>query len=434
MRLVFSEKNDTLVGNQGAPGSHYLLPPPIATTYCQNGPTLMITQCPKCLTSFRATDAQLTIAGGSVRCGSCLHVFNAAAQTLAATVSEPASIAPTPSHHPDDGAFDRIFEGELEQRPQATDSWTPPLEPVADLDNRDAMQLDATEDNQHYIASSVSGVEDDFEFDDLAEDLSTSPVAQEYALESTQPEEIFSEGFLDLSYPPPDTAPPPSDDADDLEQETLAVAGPAVAQSEESAAQEFHFDNETMVAGERIGQPTSDYIANIEPVPVEIAQQQTRNPWISRSWLAAIVLALLTLLAQAVYFNLDTLARGDSRAALIRVCAALGCAVPSQLDVSQIHSSKLMVRSHPDTPNALVVDAIINNGAAFKQRFPDIELLFSTIDGSTVAQRVFVPAEYLHGELSGTTIMPSRQPVYIAFEIVDPGPSASNYVLSFHAN
>lgn len=36
-----------------------------------------VTQCPKCQTSFRVTDAQLKIANGAVRCGSCLHIFDA---------------------------------------------------------------------------------------------------------------------------------------------------------------------------------------------------------------------------------------------------------------------------------------------------------------------------------------------------------------------
>ena len=40
-----------------------------------NSPQL--TQCPKCQTSFRITPTQLRAAAGSVRCGSCLEVFDA---------------------------------------------------------------------------------------------------------------------------------------------------------------------------------------------------------------------------------------------------------------------------------------------------------------------------------------------------------------------
>src|SRR5690606_38914663 len=37
----------------------------------------MVTRCPKCATSFRITSGQLKSAKGAVRCGSCLHIFQA---------------------------------------------------------------------------------------------------------------------------------------------------------------------------------------------------------------------------------------------------------------------------------------------------------------------------------------------------------------------
>jgi predicted Zn finger-like uncharacterized protein len=39
--------------------------------------TQMVTRCPKCGTAFRITSNQLESAKGSVRCGSCLHIFKA---------------------------------------------------------------------------------------------------------------------------------------------------------------------------------------------------------------------------------------------------------------------------------------------------------------------------------------------------------------------
>jgi predicted Zn finger-like uncharacterized protein len=51
-----------------------------------------VTQCPHCQTSFRVSHAQLSVARGVVRCGSCLQVFNAAKQLLeqrAASVQPP---------------------------------------------------------------------------------------------------------------------------------------------------------------------------------------------------------------------------------------------------------------------------------------------------------------------------------------------------------
>ena len=61
-----------------------------------------VTQCPHCQTSFRVSHAQLSVARGMVRCGSCLQVFNAAKQLLeqraktSAQPPAPAETAPIP--------------------------------------------------------------------------------------------------------------------------------------------------------------------------------------------------------------------------------------------------------------------------------------------------------------------------------------------------
>jgi len=54
-------------------------------------PDQLITQCPKCSTSFRINDAQLAAAKGAVRCGACLTVFSALDNLV--SDSEPPSIA-----------------------------------------------------------------------------------------------------------------------------------------------------------------------------------------------------------------------------------------------------------------------------------------------------------------------------------------------------
>lgn len=82
----------------------------------------MVTRCPQCQTSFKVTEEHLKIANGAVRCGSCLHVFQARQHwvnpdqpapatparsafsqvdipppvqaTTAATASQPAAVAP----------------------------------------------------------------------------------------------------------------------------------------------------------------------------------------------------------------------------------------------------------------------------------------------------------------------------------------------------
>ncbi|WP_268798153.1 DUF3426 domain-containing protein [Pseudomonas huanghezhanensis] len=54
-----------------------------------------VTQCPHCQTSFRVSHAQLSVARGVVRCGSCLQVFNAAKQLLEQRASDTQTPAPS---------------------------------------------------------------------------------------------------------------------------------------------------------------------------------------------------------------------------------------------------------------------------------------------------------------------------------------------------
>jgi predicted Zn finger-like uncharacterized protein len=192
--------------------------------------------------------------------------------------------------------------------------------------------------------------------------------------------------------------------------------------------------NEPLLAGDRIGHDNTAFINTFEPEPVVIATRIDRSKWIQRGWIAAILLAIFALMAQYFSFNFDRLSRDPSyRPTISSICNVIGCTVPTLNDISKIRSTNLVVRSHPKNQQALVVDAIITNRADFQQQFPVMELEFTDLDGNIVAGRRFTPNEYLQGELTGSTMMPSMQPVYISLEIVDPGTQAVNYQLKFHA-
>ena len=87
--------------------------------------TSQVTQCPSCQTSFRVTEAQLGIANGAVRCGSCLHIFNAPDHWLGnpqarvtpeetPAVEELAEVAPTEAATSDPSLED-LFNDDPEQ-------------------------------------------------------------------------------------------------------------------------------------------------------------------------------------------------------------------------------------------------------------------------------------------------------------------------------
>ncbi|WP_369960386.1 DUF3426 domain-containing protein [Pseudomonas benzenivorans] len=116
-----------------------------------------------------------------------------------------------------------------------------------------------------------------------------------------------------------------------------------------------------------------------------------------------------------------------------QLCPSLGCTLPSKVDIEQVKSSNLVVRSHPEFSGALVVDAILYNRAPFAQPFPLLEMRFADINGQLLASRRFKPSEYLAGELAGQAEMPPQTPIHVSLDILDPGTRAVNYSLSFHS-
>ncbi|UUC49727.1 DUF3426 domain-containing protein [Pseudomonas citronellolis] len=176
-------------------------------------------------------------------------------------------------------------------------------------------------------------------------------------------------------------------------------------------------------------------LRDLSDEPLQLDWQKPKSRWGRRLlWLLLILLALAGLGGQYVAYHFDELAREDAyRPWFAELCPQLGCTLPSKVDVEQIRSSNLVVRSHPDFSGALVVDAIIYNRASFSQPFPLLELRFADLNGQLIASRSFKPSEYLGGELAGRSEMPPQTPIHVSLDILDPGPKAVNYSLSFHS-
>lgn len=174
--------------------------------------------------------------------------------------------------------------------------------------------------------------------------------------------------------------------------------------------------------------PLKDVIASLEPEPLEVDWQEP-GAWRRRLlWPLLALIALLCLLAQVAWLEFDRLSRVEPyRSAYSVACQVVGCELPELLDRSQIQTSNLLVRSHPDVIDALQVDVILQNNAPFEQTFPVLELTFTNLRSEPVATRRLEPSDYLGGELAGRDKMPVRQPIHIALEIADPGSEAVSY-------
>jgi hypothetical protein len=179
----------------------------------------------------------------------------------------------------------------------------------------------------------------------------------------------------------------------------------------------------------------AEVLQDLTDDPLQLDWQKRRSPWGRRLlWLVLVLLAAGGLAAQYIAYHFDELARQDQyRPWFQQICPQIGCTVPSKVDIARIKSSNLVVRSHPEFNGALVVDAIIYNRATFSQPFPLLELRFADLNGHLIASRRFKPGEYLRGDLEGLAEMPPQTPIHIALDILDPGPKAVNYSLSFHS-
>ncbi|MGB5954695.1 DUF3426 domain-containing protein [Pseudomonas sp.] len=446
-----------------------------------------VTQCPHCHTSFRVTHHQLSVARGVVRCGHCLQVFNAAKQLLEQNRTGTASAAAVPAPLPAAPVQPEV-EPAIAAEPAASERSTGPDQDWAlTAQALDALDLDkelerlerrdqpapahpANQDDR------LQALRDELHPDEHADDLFGT--ATDEPFEPAQPAEpapvllepepleldlepapgerteptLGSNLDLDIDDEPPVHRAGEIDDHPEF-SETLHASDDDIPEKGLSARDDeplaLHLsarddDPVEPLPGERLEPGLAskpERPARKEPLvdvvddPLQLGWEKPAPNWGKRLLWGVLTLLAAGLLAfQYVWFHFDEMARQDQYRPLFQqICPIVGCQVPTRVDIARIKSSNLVVRSHPDFKGALIVDAIIYNRAPFAQPFPLLELRFADLNGQLIASRRFKPSEYLSGELAGRGEMPSQTPIHIALDILDPGPKAVNYSLSFRS-
>lgn len=445
-----------------------------------------VTQCPHCQTSFRVSHAQLSVARGMVRCGSCLQVFNAAKQLLeqrAGTIPESQQTSET---NPESvGKTPEILA------PQSLVVTQPAPLPVkreernVDLDSLDLDDLDVElarlEQREIQLPESfgrVSKARDHDEVESFSARRDEPDVEQEswpHGMSHDDVErlpqlraELVATEHPDDENPPDEpihqhdrhrTEPSFSLTPDDLDDEPARPHSlkPKAVPDDQPSSEHFsaldshdehprsgaHHDDEddapAAFTDSRRGRSEPGLrdraLVDLTDDPLQLAWQKPKPRWGRRLlWMLLILIALGALAGQYIAYHFEELARQDQYRPLFQeLCPTLGCKVPSKVDIKLLKSSNLVVRSHPEFQGALVVDAIIYNRASFSQPFPLLELRFADATGQLIASRRFKPGEYLSGELAGKDEMPPQTPIHIALDVLDPGPKAANYSLSFRS-
>jgi predicted Zn finger-like uncharacterized protein len=171
----------------------------------------------------------------------------------------------------------------------------------------------------------------------------------------------------------------------------------------------------------------------IEEAPVELVTiSDPLKHWKVAGMVLACLVLLGTLAGQYLIYNLDSLVNdGRFDAVTSLTCQVAECQDNTLIDLSNLITEELVVRSHPSANNALMVDFIFRNESSSEQLFPLVELNFTNISGEIIANRVFDRTEYLPPEMQLFTHMPAHSSIQVSLELADPGDDASGYALVF---
>lgn len=153
----------------------------------------------------------------------------------------------------------------------------------------------------------------------------------------------------------------------------------------------------------------SDVAANLyewefKPAPRLLAR--------TRLWLGLSVLLALGAFVQAGFvFRTEVLVNvPQARPVYEQVCRWMSCEIglPRLADQLNIDASDLQIVD-PGKPNLVKLTALVRNRARVPVEYPAFELTLTNAREQVVARRVFMPAEYLAGEVQRDTGLPGRQ-------------------------
>ncbi len=433
----------------------------------------LITECPSCRTRFRVAETQLQSARGRVRCGACLTVFNGVEHLIWDEVEIYSSDEEAQN------ALDDLLN-ELEETVRhpnghavGTESL-PPGDSRVEPETPDPGFVAGEEPAPPHTLGEASSTAAPEPLEDEAEDLEVPEVAEDAEAIIELIEEplplrkreaegdpspqgprnvvpIFS-GFEEDGQPT-EAVEQEAPEAQEVQEEVQELVAdlpemPDTADIVEAAQDSTEADRVPVEAAQ-VSPPGDDAEIELEPVTpaanqddeavpppsdVEVAaaasvvfgEPSRRRPWM---WLA-IAAAVVGIVLQVFWYQFDDWAKDPTwRPVYASVCSLVGCELPVQSDLSLLRTKNLLVRSDPNDPGVLLVNAVIVNDAQFAQPFPVLELRFTDLRGALVAGRRFQPLEYLDGEGAGMELMPARTPVQIELGIEDPGPEAVNYTM-----
>lgn len=204
----------------------------------------------------------------------------------------------------------------------------------------------------------------------------------------------------------------------------------------ETGPEEPHFEiSNTTARQEGAAAPATGIAGEPDEIALEqVATLPARRPVLVRVlWFAGVLLLLLTVAVQWLWFNRDTLLfRYPQYVPLAqRICDRLDCRLTRDPDPGAIVLLNRDVRDHPRFDQVLLVNITIENQAELPKPFPAILLILYDTNGRIIGHRRFTPGQYLDAAVDADAAMMPRQPVHLVLEVADAGETAVSFEFYF---
>ncbi len=320
-----------------------------------------ITHCPACQTQFVVTELQLQQHNGTVRCGHCLHVFNATEHLV---IADNAAIENT-------GLEMAALEG-------------------ANLEKQDLVKHDL--------------VKQDLENNDLGkEDLEKNSLEDDFLEHNVLKNNVIQlKPRIKPDLKPADLLTPSELISQTSTHNHLLDAPEAVAEIPIPAAETFEAISNVELLSEASNlDAPSNVVHSTETHQYDYLTEPSKPKSNSKLspvllWILLITL-LLAAIAQSVYFLRHQIALyyPTIKPSLEQICVKLGCSIDLPKKIESIEIDDSDIQEDAEHAGLMRLSTTLINRADFNQAYPNLELTLTDVDDKPKLRRIFKPQEYL---------------------------------------
>lgn len=142
-------------------------------------------------------------------------------------------------------------------------------------------------------------------------------------------------------------------------------------------------------------------------------------------WRLGFILGLMLLAVQFVYFEGHALIQKPGiHLWAEKICVQLNCTLPIYQNIDELEVLHRSLTLLPDKNYSFKI--VVSNQAAFRQKYPNINLTLLNFNGQAFARRLFIPGDYLSDAL-GSGIIEANATTEINLKIATPKTKIGGY-------